>query len=88
MGNKISPTITARIVEQSAGNALFLEELVRAVAEGRGEELPETVLAVLHARLMRMPADARRVLRAASVFGETFWEGGVRQPPHFRRRSD
>ena len=88
MGNKISPTITARIIEQSAGNALFLEELVRAVAEGKGEELPETVLAVLHARLMRMPADARRVLRAASVFGETFWEGGVRRLVGRERGSD
>jgi tetratricopeptide (TPR) repeat protein len=79
LGAKIDPQAQGRIIEQAAGNALFLEELMRAIAEGKGEELPETVLAILHARLMRMAPDARRVLRTASVFGETFWEGGVRR---------
>lgn len=79
LGNKQPGSLIARIVAQSAGNALFLEELVRAVSEGKGDELPETVFAMLHARLMRMPTDARRVLRAASVFGESFWDGGVRK---------
>ncbi|MEZ4306941.1 MAG: protein kinase [Polyangiaceae bacterium] len=58
-----------RIVELSAGNALFLEELIRAVAEGRGDELPETVLAVLQARISRLLPEMRRALRAASIFG-------------------
>lgn len=71
--------VVSRMIEQSAGNAFFLEELMRSVSEGRGEELPETVLAVLNARLMRLPSDARHVVRAASVFGDTFWEGGVRK---------
>jgi len=38
----------------AAGNALFLEELIRAAAEGKGGELPETVLAMLQARLSRL----------------------------------
>jgi len=79
LGSKVAPAVLARIIEQAAGNALFLEELVRAVSEGTSDELPETVLAILHARLMRLPPDARRVLRTASVFGDTFWEGGVRK---------
>ncbi|HEX4513144.1 MAG TPA: tetratricopeptide repeat protein, partial [Polyangiaceae bacterium] len=66
-----------RIVERAAGNALYLEELIRAVAEG-DDALPETVLAMVHARLERLEPPTRHVLRAASVFGETFWEGGVR----------
>ncbi|HEX2568320.1 MAG TPA: hypothetical protein VH877_02095, partial [Polyangia bacterium] len=49
------------------------------VAEGRGEELPETLLSMLQARFLRLDAGARRLLRAASVFGETFWRGGVRE---------
>jgi eukaryotic-like serine/threonine-protein kinase len=36
------------------------------------------VLAMLQVRLSRFSAEARRVLRSASVFGETFWRGGVR----------
>jgi tetratricopeptide (TPR) repeat protein len=39
--------------------------------------LPGTVLAMVEARLERLDPMARRVLRAASVFGETFWRGGV-----------
>jgi len=64
-------------VEMSDGNALFLEELIRMAAEERGEEIPETVLAVLQARLSRMEPGLRQVLLAASVFGRTFWPGGV-----------
>ncbi|HEX2570458.1 MAG TPA: AAA family ATPase [Polyangia bacterium] len=65
-----------RIVEQAGGHALFLEELIRAVAEG-AEELPETVLAMLQARLLRLEDRARRMLTAASVFGDRFWRGGL-----------
>jgi len=39
--------------------------------------LPETVLAMIETRLGRLAVEARRVLRAASVFGEVCWEGGV-----------
>ena len=67
----------ARIVERAAGNAFYLEELIRAAAEGKGDALPETVLAMVQARLERMEPAARHVLRAASVFGQVFWRGGV-----------
>jgi tetratricopeptide (TPR) repeat protein len=66
-----------RIVMQAAGNALFLEELIRAVAEGRGDELPETVLAMLQARFERLTPMARRLVRMASLFGDSFWGRGV-----------
>ncbi len=65
-----------RIVERSAGHALFLEELIRATAVGR-EDLPDTVLAMVQGRLDALDADARRILRAGSVFGETFSAAGV-----------
>lgn len=39
--------------------------------------LPSTVLAMVEARLRRLDPMARRVLRAASIFGERFWRGGV-----------
>ena len=39
--------------------------------------LPETVLTMVQARLEAFEPEARRVLRAASVFGQTFWRGGV-----------
>ena len=77
LGGELEQAASRRIIEQAAGNALYLEELIRAAAEGRGDESPETVLAMLQARLHRLEPSARRLLRAASVFGDVFWHGGV-----------
>jgi predicted ATPase len=69
-------TVT-RLVDRAAGNAFYLEELIRAVAEGHGDALPDTVLAMVESRLLALPTEARRILRAASIFGHVFWVGGV-----------
>ena len=69
--------MVGEIVDRAGGNPFYLEEMIRAVAEGRGDRLPPTVLAMVQARLDRLDADARRVLRAASIFGQVFWAGGV-----------
>jgi hypothetical protein len=73
----VSEETAAQVIERSEGNAFFLEELVRAVASGSGTALPETVLAMVQARIDALDPEARRVLRAASVFGQRFWERGV-----------
>jgi tetratricopeptide (TPR) repeat protein len=78
LGDEATPASVDRVVTQAGGNAFFLEELIRAVAEGRGRALPETVLAMVQARLEALEPEARRVLRGASVFGQTFWRRGVR----------
>ena len=77
LGPEVPETLVRKAVEQSDGNALFLEEIIRMLAEGRGEAPPETVLAVLQARLSRMEPALRQVLLAASIFGRTFWADGV-----------
>jgi eukaryotic-like serine/threonine-protein kinase len=77
LGESVGAATMERIVRQAEGHAFYLEELIRAVAEGKGAALPETVLAMVEARLAGLPSEARRVLRAASVFGEVCWEGGV-----------
>jgi eukaryotic-like serine/threonine-protein kinase len=77
LGADVDAAELARIVERAAGNAFYLEELIRASAEGKGAELPETVLAMVQARLERMEPAARHVLRAASLFGQAFWRGGL-----------
>lgn len=65
------------LVRRADGNAFFLEELIRGAAEPGGGALPESVLAMVQARLHGLGPEARRVLRAASIFGQVFWEGGV-----------
>src|SRR5262249_31983371 len=77
LGEHVGDATLERLVQQADGNAFYLEELIRSVAEGKGDALPETVLAMVEARLGRLEEQARRVLRAASVFGEVCWEGGV-----------
>jgi tetratricopeptide (TPR) repeat protein len=66
-----------RLVALAGGDAFYLEELIRAVAEGKGDSLPETVLAMVEQRLAGLDARTRRVLRAASVFGGVFWARGL-----------
>src|SRR5262249_1547994 len=48
-----------------------------ATAAGRHEALPDSVIGMVQARLDAEGPEARRVLRAASVFGERFSQGGV-----------
>jgi len=76
LGEGFAAEAMARLVALSEGNAFYLEELIRASAEGE-QALPETVVAMVQARLEGLEPDARRVLRAASLYGEVSWSGGV-----------
>ncbi|HUS30680.1 MAG TPA: protein kinase [Kofleriaceae bacterium] len=73
----VNPATVARIIDRAAGNAFYLEELIRTVAEGHEDRLPETVVAMVQARIESLEVEARHVLRAASIFGQVFWRGGV-----------
>ncbi len=65
------------VLEHWEGNPGHLEDLVRANGD-RPPRIPEGVLAVLEARLDVFGDDAKRFLRAASLFGETFpLEGAI-----------
>ncbi len=77
LGDGVDEATTDAIIARAAGNAFYLEELIRAVAHGRGASLPETLIATMNTRLDALDPDARRVLRAASVFGDAFWRGGL-----------
>ncbi|WP_437675849.1 protein kinase domain-containing protein [Sorangium sp. So ce131] len=77
LGDGVSPETVKRLVARSRGHAFYLEELIRAVAEGRGDTLPETVAAMVQAWLERFEPEARRLLRTASIFGVVFWQGAV-----------
>ncbi|HSK05017.1 MAG TPA: AAA family ATPase, partial [Kofleriaceae bacterium] len=77
LGDRVGPETIERLVTQADGNAFYLEELIRAIAEDKAHALPETVLAMVETRLGGLALEARRALRAASVFGEVCWESGV-----------
>jgi eukaryotic-like serine/threonine-protein kinase len=77
LGAAAEQGLVDRLVRLSEGNAFYLEELIRAAAEGQRDDLPRTVVAMVQSRLAALDDDARRILRAASVFGEVFWPGAV-----------
>ncbi|MBV9946645.1 MAG: protein kinase [Myxococcales bacterium] len=77
LGPDVAAAARAKIVQKARGNAFLLQELIRAQVEGRTDETPETALGVVQSRLRAFDPDARRVLRAASVFGQSFTVEGL-----------
>ncbi len=77
LGEMVDGPSRARIVEQAAGNPFYLEEIIRHAAGGAGDAPPETVLLMVHSRLEALDPDARRILRAGSVYGLAFWPAAV-----------
>ncbi|MEX2196077.1 MAG: adenylate/guanylate cyclase domain-containing protein [Thermoleophilaceae bacterium] len=64
------------VADRSGGNPLFVEEMARLVGEGdTAGGLPDTVQAVLAARLDSLDRFERRLVQHAAVAGRTFWEG-------------
>jgi class 3 adenylate cyclase/tetratricopeptide (TPR) repeat protein len=82
-----------RILERAEGNPFFLEEIVRRLVDGGqiehiGErwrategieevEIPDTVQAVLAARIDLLDVPDKRIAQAAAVVGRVFWPGTV-----------
>ena len=77
LGDRATEELVGRIVQQGEGSPLFLQELAAFAAEQKVDTVPTGVIASLEGRLLRLDPTARKILRAASVFGETFWDGGV-----------
>jgi class 3 adenylate cyclase/tetratricopeptide (TPR) repeat protein len=78
----VLPAETQRaLLERAGGNPLYAEEFVRLLAE-RGEvgervDAPESVQALIAARLDTLPAERKSLLQDASVLGKVFWAGAL-----------
>lgn len=63
----------AALAERSGGNPLFLQELVATVRDSDSmDALPDTIEALITARIDRLPPNDRMFLRRASVLGRSF----------------
>ena len=72
--------LRARITAASAGNPLYVEEMLAMVREqgGDGEiAVPPTIHALLQARIDSLDTDVRVVMERGSVEGEVFHRGAV-----------
>jgi len=72
LGPRGKPAFIAHIAERSGGNAFFLEELIRTAVRSRDHSLPDSIVATVQGMLEQIDPRARRALRVASIFGETF----------------
>ncbi|HEX6678822.1 MAG TPA: BTAD domain-containing putative transcriptional regulator, partial [Actinomycetes bacterium] len=77
----LSATFGADLLARVGGNPLFAEEYVRMLRDRRppGDELPlpETVHAIIAARLDALPVDEKAVLQDAAVLGKVGWLAGL-----------
>ncbi|HEY6102877.1 MAG TPA: AAA family ATPase [bacterium] len=75
----LAADVLQTIARRAEGNPLFVEELVRMIMEGSvpGTQIPDTVQAVITARIDRLPVPERRALQTAAVIGRTFWPSAV-----------
>ncbi|MDX6398923.1 MAG: hypothetical protein QOJ43_2331, partial [Gaiellaceae bacterium] len=67
------------LLEKTEGNPLFVEETTRMLLEGgtAAQRIPDTLQAIIAARIDRLPKDEKRLLQRASMIGRIFWEGAV-----------
>jgi len=68
----LDPATRASVLERTAGNPFFIEEVVRGLGTRTTGTVPETVQELLQARLDRLGPAAKRVAQRAAVVGRTF----------------
>jgi class 3 adenylate cyclase len=82
----ISTTVLSReleqaVLERAGGNPLYAEEFVRLLADrgldGGETVLPESVQALIAARLDTLSPERKSLLQDAAVLGKVFWAGAV-----------
>jgi class 3 adenylate cyclase/tetratricopeptide (TPR) repeat protein len=77
IGDAVPLELRDRIAHASAGNPLFISEMLAMAVEDGDVDVPPTLKALLAARLDQLDEAERRVLERGSVEGEIFHRGGV-----------
>ena len=74
------PALPKNLLDRTEGNPLFLEEMIRMLVEsgnGSADRVPDTLQALIAARIDHLPAASKNVLQRAAVIGRVFWKGAV-----------
>jgi class 3 adenylate cyclase/tetratricopeptide (TPR) repeat protein len=76
---ELSASERKTLLEKTEGNPLFVEETTRMLLEGgtAAKRIPDTLQAMIAARIDRLPRSEKRLLQRAAVIGRIFWEGAV-----------
>jgi class 3 adenylate cyclase/tetratricopeptide (TPR) repeat protein len=70
----------AALLERAGGNPLYAEQFVRMLGEAgatAGGDLPETIQALIAARLDTLTPELKNLVQDASVLGKVFWTGAL-----------
>ncbi|HSI97707.1 MAG TPA: AAA family ATPase, partial [Gaiellaceae bacterium] len=76
------PTFPKEVLERAEGNPLFVEETIRMLVEsgsgnGAADRVPDTLQALIAARIDHLSPAAKTLLQRASVIGRVFWKGAL-----------
>lgn len=79
---ELSPAVIEEILERTEGNPLFVEETIRMLVERGASEtdldrVPDTLQALIGARIDHLPSDGKTLLQRAAVIGRVFWKGAL-----------
>jgi class 3 adenylate cyclase/tetratricopeptide (TPR) repeat protein len=76
----VAEDVRARIESAAEGNPLFIEQMLAMLEGDRGgRAVPPTIQALLAARVDQLDVPQRRAVECASVVGQQFWSGAVRE---------
>jgi class 3 adenylate cyclase/tetratricopeptide (TPR) repeat protein len=76
------PTLPQEALDRAEGNPLFVEETIRMLVEsgsgnGSAGRVPDTLQALIAARIDHLTPDAKTLLQRGSVIGRVFWSGAL-----------
>jgi class 3 adenylate cyclase/tetratricopeptide (TPR) repeat protein len=79
---ELPPTLPKELLERAEGNPLFVEETIRMLVEGGSgnggaARVPDTLQALIAARIDHLTPPAKALLQRASVIGRVFWKGAI-----------
>jgi class 3 adenylate cyclase len=93
LGSELPSSVRTVVIDRAEGNPFFVEELLATLIDRgllrrenggwlcdelpEGFDVPDTVQAVLAARVDLLPQAEKAALQAASVIGRVFWTGPV-----------
>lgn len=82
MSGEVPAALPREALERTEGNPLFVEETIRMLVEsgsenGSADRIPDTLQALIAARIDHLPPAAKTLLQRGSVVGRIFWKGAL-----------
>ncbi len=81
-GGDLSEPARQGLLDKTEGNPLFVEETMRMLAEegvDSVDRIPDTVQALIAARIDRLPLEQKAILQRAAVIGRIFWPSAIQR---------